>query len=111
MMATFVEIKKYVSGHRIGSTLFIANVTGAIVYLFAAMPSWAKPEELAQGVHPGSGDAIVWVFRTWPIFICFGLLNAIWLLCSGVRKLRDSYLLLATAMIWLIAMWIDFAHH
>ena len=73
------------------------------------MASWAIPEELAQGIHSETGEPVVWAARTWPIVIGFGLLNVIWI--SRIRKWRDSYFLLAAAMIWLVAMYIDFAHH
>ena len=108
-MGTLVEIKKYISGHRLGLALFIANVTGAIVYVFASMASWAIPEERAAGIHTVTGEPFVWATRTFPIFICFGLLNLIWI--SRIRKLRDGYFLIVTATIWIIAMGIDFAHH
>ena len=109
MVSTLVEIKKYISGHRLGLALFIANATGAIVYVFASMASWAIPEERAAGIYTVTGEPFVWATRTFPIFICFGLINLIWI--SRIRKLRDSYFVIATATIWIIAMWIDFAHH
>jgi hypothetical protein len=108
-MHTLVEMKKYISGHRLGLALFILNVRGSIIYVFRSMASWAIPEELAQGVHSVTGEPFVWALATWPILICFGLLNFIWIL--HLRKWRDSYFLVAAATIWLIAMWIDFAHH
>ena len=108
-MYTLVEMKQYISAHRLSSALFITNVIGAITYVLASMASWAIPEELAQGVHSVTGEPFVWATRTWPILICFGLLNLIWL--TRMKKWRDSYLLIAAATIWLIAMWIDFAHH
>ena len=108
-MHTLVEMKKYISGRRLSLAMFITNMIGAITYLFASMASWARPEELAQGVHSVTGQPFVWAARTWPIFICFGLLNLVWLSRTG--KWRDSYFLIATATIWLIAVWIDFAHH
>jgi cell division protein FtsW (lipid II flippase) len=108
-MDTSVEMKSIFSGHRLGLALFVANVIGAITYIFASMASWARPEELAQGVHSVTGEPFVWATRTWPIFICFGLLNLIWM--SRIKRWRDSYFLIAIAMTWLIAVWIDFAHH
>jgi hypothetical protein len=102
-------MKQYISGHRLSLALFITNVIGATIYVFASMASWAIPEELAQGIHSATGEPLVWAVRTWPIFICFGLLNLIWIL--RIKKWRDSYFLLAAAMVWLSAMWIDFAHH
>src|ERR1039457_3449110 len=104
-----VEMKQYTSGHRLSLALFITNVIGATIYVFASMASWAIREELAQGVHSTTGEPFVWAVRTWPILICFGLLNLIWIL--RIKKWRDSYFLAMAAMIWLIAMWIDFAHH
>jgi hypothetical protein len=69
----------------------------------------AIPEERAAGIYTVTGEPFVWATRTFPIFICFGLINLIWI--SRIRKLRDSYFLIATATICIIAMWIDFAHH
>jgi len=108
-MHTLVEMRKYISGHRLSLALFILNVIGSIIYVFRSMASWAIPEELAQGLHSVTGEPFVWAARTWPIFVCFGLLNLIWIL--RLRKWRDSYFLVAAATIWLVAMWIDFAHH
>jgi hypothetical protein len=108
-MHTLVQMKKYISAHRLSLVFFITNAIGSITYVFASMASWARPEEVAQGVYPGPGESVVWVARTWPIFICFGLLNLIWL--ARIKKRQDSYFLIAAAMIWLIAVWIDFAHH
>ena len=108
-METEMKMKEYISGHRLSLALFIANVIGSIAYVFASMASWAIPEELAQGIHSVTGEPSVWAVRTWPIFICFGLLNLIWIL--RIRKWRDSYFLVAAATVWLFAVWIDFAHH
>ena len=102
-------MKKYISEHRLSLVLFIINVLGAIRYVFASMPSWAIPEERAQGVHSVTGEPFIWALSTWPIFICFGLLNLIW--GSRIKRWQDSYFLIAAAPIWLVAMWIDFAHH
>jgi hypothetical protein len=110
-MGILVEIKRYISGHRRSFALFIINIIGSIIYVFASMASWAIPEERAAGIYSVTGEPFIWATRTWPIFICFGLLNAIWLFYSAIKKWRDSYLLLATATVWLIAMWIDFSHH
>jgi hypothetical protein len=104
-----VEMKKYISEHRLSLALFVANLMGSLIYVFRSMASWGIPEEHAQGVHSVTGEPFVWAARTWPIFICFGLLNLVWIL--RIRKWRDSYFLVAAATIWLIAMWIDFAHH
>jgi hypothetical protein len=103
------EIRKYISEHRGSLALFVINIVGATIYVFASMASWPFHEERAAGIHTVTGEPLVWATRTWPIFICFGLLNAIWIFC--IKKWRDSYFLLATAAIWLVAMWIDFAHH
>jgi hypothetical protein len=108
-MQNSVKVKEYISGHRLRLALFIANAVGSIIYVFRSMASWAIPEELAQGAHSVTGEPFVWAVRTWPIFICFGLLNLIWIL--RIRKWRDSHFFIAAVMIWIIAMWIDFAHH
>ena len=108
-MHTRLEMKKYISEHRMSLALFIANVIGSILYVFASMASWAIPEELAQGIHTVTGEPFVWATRTWPIFICFGLVNTFWI--SRIKSWRDSYFLFAATTVWLITMCIDFAHH
>ena len=109
MIGTLVKVKNYISRDRLGLALFIANVTGAIVYVFASMASWAIPEERAAGINTVTGEPFVWATRTFPVFIWFGLINLLWI--SRLRKWRESFFLIATAMIWVIGVWIDFTHH
>jgi hypothetical protein len=108
-MQALVEMKKYISEHRLSLALFIANVTGSLIYVFRSKASWAIPEEIAQGVHSVTGEPFVWATRTWPILIAFGFLNVVWI--WRIKKWQDTCFLVAAATIWLIAMWIDFAHH
>ena len=97
---------------RFDLTLLIVNIIGAIIYLYAASPSWAIPEERAQGIHSVAGEPVVWAVRALPILTGFGFLDLLWgaYICVR-RKWRSSYLWLSTAAIWLIATRIDIAHH
>ncbi len=52
---------------RFDLTLLIVNIIGAIIYLYAASPSWATPEERAQGIHSVAGEPVVWAVRALPI--------------------------------------------
>ncbi len=97
---------------RVGIVLFIVNVLGALFYLWAVSPSWAIPEERAQGVYSVTGEPYVWALGALPILAGFGLLNLVWggYICVK-RKWPSGYLWLTTSVIWLIAVWLDFAHH
>ena len=105
-------IYKNFSGRRLSLALFIVNVLGAIFYVHAASLGWAIPEERAHGVHSVTGEPVVWALAVLPFAAGFGLLNFLWgtYICVK-RKWRNGYFWLATAAIWLIAVWFDFAHH
>jgi hypothetical protein len=112
VMYSLSAISKYFSAHRLGVTLLIVNVIGTMVYEYAVSPSWAIPEERAAGIYSVTGEGVVWVSRALPILIGFGLLNLPWGACICIgKKWQSGYLWLATAVIWLIALWVDFAHH
>jgi len=86
------------------------NVIGAIIYVIRASSGWRIPEE--HGMIPVAGEPFVWGFAILPVVACFTLVNLLWagLICFR-RKWRDGYFMLMTAAVWLIAVWIDFAHH
>ena len=107
-----VRIYKHISASRLSLTLFIANLLGAIAYVHAASPSWAIPEERAQGVHSVTGEPFIWALGALSIFAGFSLLDFLWgaYICAK-RKWQSGYIWLATLVIFLIAVWIDFAHH
>jgi TRAP-type C4-dicarboxylate transport system permease small subunit len=90
----------------------VANIIGTMIYLRAVSPSWAIPEERVHGMSSVTGEPFVWAAYAVPIFAGFGLLNLVWgaYICVK-RNWRDGYLLLAITLIWLVAVWIDFAHH
>jgi len=97
---------------RAGVALSLANLAGAIAYLYAASVSWAIPEERAQGIHSVTGEPFVWFFGAVPIFAGFSLLNLFWgaYICTK-RKWRAGYIWLAALAMRLVAACIDFAHH
>jgi hypothetical protein len=95
---------------RWGVVLLVFNFIGAIVYVCLASRSWAIPQE--RGLHSETGEPFVWGFTVIPIFTIFLLVNFVW---GGLilvrRQWRSGYLWLLTALIWLVAAVIDFAHH
>jgi hypothetical protein len=109
-MPSTLEPDKYSSVRRVSLALFIVNVIGAIIYVVGASPSWAIPQE--RGLHSTTGEPFVWGFFVLPIFAAFALLNLLWgtFICFS-RRWRSGYFWLMTLMVWLIAIWIDFAHH
>jgi hypothetical protein len=91
-------------------TLIAFNVVGAIVYVCLASRSWVIPQE--RGLHSETGEPFVWALFVMPIFAVFLLANVIWGVFILVRRQwRSGYLWLLTALMWLVAAAIDFAHH
>lgn len=105
-----LESYKRWSAHRPSMTLLIINVLGAVIYVIRASPSWAIPQE--RGLHSMTGEPFVWAGAVLPIIIGFAMLNLIWGLYICVKKRwRSGYFWGMSAAVWLIAIWIDFAHH
>ena len=95
---------------RVNLGLLILNVIGAVVYVVAASPSWAIPQE--HGVVPITGEPFVWFAGIFPIVAGLLLLNLAWrALILGYRQWSNGRYWLLIAPIWLIAVLIDFAHH
>jgi hypothetical protein len=88
------------------------NVIGAIVYLVAASPSWAIPQERDAGIYSTTGEPFVWFLGILPVVAIFSIVNLAW--GAGVltrRQWQGGRLWLLTAAVWLGAVVIDFAHH
>jgi hypothetical protein len=111
-MQVFLKRCKYISVRRVSVTLLVLNIISAMVYVYAAMPSWVIPEERAQGLYTVTGEPVVWAVRALPILAGFVLINIIWgaYICAK-RKWRSSFLWLSAVLVWLVAIWVDFSHH
>ena len=93
--------------------LFLLNAVGAAIYVYRASPSWAIPEERAAGIYSVTGEPFVWFAGIAPVLAVFIIVNLAW--GSAVIRRRQwrsgrSWLLKA-ALVWLVAIGIDFAHH
>jgi len=111
-MQIFLTICDYLTKRRMSIALLILNVIAAMVYVYAATPSWIIPEERAQGINTITGEPVIWAARALPILTGFFLLNLIWGACICIkRNLRSVSFLVTTGVIWVIAVWIDFSHH
>ena len=98
--------------HRRPLVLLAINLLGSIGYLIAVSPSWAIPEERASGIYSVTGEPLVWVTSGWPILVLFFLVNLSWAVFILVRRRwQEARLWLIVPSIWLVALWIDFAHH
>jgi hypothetical protein len=92
--------------------LLAANLLGSIWYLIAVSPSWAIPEERKSGIHSITGEPFVWAASGWPILTVFFVVNLSWAAFIVVKRRRqESRLWLIAPLIWLVALWIDFARH
>jgi hypothetical protein len=91
---------------RWGMLLLIANVAGAVEYVFAASDGWRDPQ------IPVTGEPFIWAISVLPICGVFLLLNVTWGIFALTRRNRmRAVWWLMTVPVWLAAIAIDFAHH
>ena len=102
--------RRNLGAQRWGVVLLVLNFIGAIIYVHRASLSWAIPQE--KKLHSQTGEPFIWAAGVIPIFAIFFVVNGVW---GGLilvrRQWRSGYLWLLTALIWLVAIVIDFAHH
>ena len=112
VMHCTLERDEHWSKRRLSPALFGANIVGAVMYVIMASPSWAIPQERELGLNSMTGEPFVWFLGVAPIVIGFALLNLVWVafICFN-KRWRSSYFLLMAAALWIIAVYIDFAHH
>ena len=90
--------------------LLSLNVLGAIAYVVGASHGWRIPEE--HGEVPVTGEPFVWFLGILPAVAIFFPLNIAWGLSILVRRRwRGGRFRLLSALIWVAAVVIDFAHH
>jgi hypothetical protein len=91
--------------------LLLLNVIGAFAYLIRASSAWAIPQERAAGIHSITGEPFVWFLAILPIVAFFIVLNVVWGAVIVRRQWQAISFWLLTALVWLGAVAIDFAHH
>jgi hypothetical protein len=91
--------------------LLLLNVIGAFAYLIRASSAWAIPQERETGIHSITGEPFVWFLAIVPIVAFFFLLNVVWGAVIVRRQWQAVGFWLLTALVWLGAVAIDFAHH
>jgi hypothetical protein len=88
------------------------NAIGATIYVARASNAWAISQERAAGIYSVTGEPFVWFLAIGPIVAIFIVVNLGWgALILARRHWASGRLWLMAAMIWLVAIWIDFAHH
>jgi hypothetical protein len=91
--------------------LLVVNIVGICAYLWLVSFAWADPQERAMGI-PITGEPFVWAAALLPIVAIFFPLNIGWgVLILVSRQWKSGRYWLLVAMLWLIAVVIDFAHH
>jgi hypothetical protein len=92
--------------------LLVANVIGAILYVFAASRGgWAIPAERAAGIYTTTGEPFIWFLSILPIVAIFLVINVAWVVILARRHWSGGRFWLLAAIVWLAAIVIDFAHH
>jgi hypothetical protein len=96
---------------KVNIALFIANVVGALAYVYVSSHGWEIARE--HGLQATTtGEPFVWALYVLPIWALFGSLDLIWGAAIAIRRQWHSgRLWLSAAFIWLIAAAIDFTHH
>ena len=90
-------------------TFMAANAVGIILYLVLASRGWRIPQE--HGMVPVTGEPFVWVLAV-PVFGVVLLVDIVWggLLLRHKASKRWPWWI-ATGLVWLIAIALDFSHH
>jgi hypothetical protein len=87
----------------------IANAVGIAIYLVLASRGWRIQAE--NGAVPITGEPFVWVLAV-PVLAGFVLANIVW---GGMllrhREPKRWLWWLITGAVWLVAIYVDFAHH
>jgi hypothetical protein len=90
-------------------TFMLANAVGIAIYLVLASRGWRIPQE--HGAVPVTGEPLVWVLAL-PVLGVFLLANIVW---GGMllryREPKRGLWWLITGAVWLLAIYVDFAHH
>ena len=93
-------------------SLVFANVVGAILYMLAASRGgWAIPAEREAGIHSVTGEPFIWFMSILPIVAVFFVINVVWVVILARRRWVGGRFWLLAAVIWTVAIVIDFAHH
>jgi len=90
--------------------LLAVNILGAIVYVWMASRGWVTSQQIA--LHSVTGEPFIWGLSVLPIVAVFLPTNIIW---GGIILIRRQWqkgkMWLLAALIWLVAIVVDFAHH
>ena len=96
----------------VGAVLLLANVLGCALYLLGAQHAWIIPEEAANGIHTITGEPFVWAAFVLPVWIVFLIINLVWgVIILARRRWLQGRIWVVSALIWIAAVIIDFAHH
>jgi hypothetical protein len=99
-------------GRRGSLVILLCNCVGALIYLWGARHAWVIPEEAANGVHSITSEPLIWGLFVMPVWIVFAAINIAWGVAILARKKRfAARFWLSTALIWIVAIVIDYAHH
>jgi hypothetical protein len=97
------------------SLWLLANAVGITIFLVLASQAWIEPE-LAKVPGAGGGDFMIWGMSALPVMLIFVLAH----LAVGVAALKRLIenrrwggvgLLAVTTVAWVIAAFVDNAHH
>jgi hypothetical protein len=92
--------------------MLVANALGVLLYLWMAHFAWAIPEERAAGIYTVTGEPFIWALGVLPVWAVFLVLNASWAVFIAFRRPRTGFLSFAlVSALWIIAFFVDLAHH
>ena len=95
---------------RMNAILLSVNVVGALLYIWLTSYSWAIPQE--KGLNSTTSEPFLWAMAVLPILAVALLINVPWgVVILRRRQWSSGRLWLIVAVIWVIAIAIDFTHH
>jgi hypothetical protein len=90
--------------------LLIVNVVGASLYVWLTSYSWALPQE--KGLNSTTSEPFLWAMAVVPTLGVALLIDVPWGIVILKRKNWSSgRLVLFVAVVWVVAIAIDFVHH
>jgi hypothetical protein len=107
--STDADLSERASVKFLDITFMVANAVGIVLYLVLASRGWRIPQE--HGMVPVTGEPFVLALAL-PVLGVFLLANIVW---GGFllhdRESKRGLWWLITGGVWLLTIYVDFAHH
>ncbi len=113
LAATALTRRRLVARRVVAGALATLNLCGLAGYLWLAAHLWLRPEEVAAGITPQSGDFLIRNLTTLPLWAFFVVLDTCWVIyeLAPPPRWRKAGLVAAMLALWIVALLIDSTHY